>query len=153
MRRIVIRHFRPMSVSEERRKAIQRILESVEVSSQAELLEHLGQEGFQTTQPVLSRDLRALKVAKRGGIYQLLTQEKITPLEALGSLLRDVEEVGPHLVVVRCEPGAASAIARGLESERVPDMVGTVAGDDTVFIAIRTLEAGQSICERVRALI
>lgn len=142
-----------MSSSDLRRAAIQEILESEEVGSQAELLEHLSARGFQTTQPVLSRDLRALKVAKRGGVYQMLEQEKITPLETLCSLLRGVHTAGENLVVVRCEPGAASAIARALESERVQGMIGTVAGDDTVFAAVLSADAGEQIAARVRTLL
>jgi len=102
-----------------------------------------------TTQPVLSRELRAMKVAKRGGVYQLVESERITPLEALRSLLRSTCRAGSHMVVVRCEPGAASAIARALEAEQLPDIVGTVAGDDTVFVAVGSREAGA----RVRRLV
>jgi len=143
----------PMQSTDDRRRAIREILETERVASQAELLDHLGRKGFQTTQPVLSRDLRALKVAKRSGIYQLLEQEKITPLDALRSLLRGCVMAGGHLVVVRCEPGAASAIARALEGEGLTGIVGSVAGDDTVFVAVADPADGHAICARVDALL
>lgn len=142
-----------MTSADMRRRAIREILKEERVASQAELLGYLEQRGFQTTQPVLSRDLRSLKVAKRDGIYQLLQQERVTPLETLRSLLRGAQPAGGSIVVVRCEPGAASAVARALDAERVPGMIGTVAGDDTVFCAITSVEAGAAIVERVRALV
>lgn len=142
-----------MQSTDDRRRAIREILETERVASQAELLDHLAEKGFQTTQPVLSRDLRALKVAKRSGIYQLLEQEKITPLDALRSLLRSCVMAGEHLVVVRCEPGAASAIARALEGESLSGIVGSVAGDDTVFVAVGDPADGRAICDRVDALL
>ena len=142
-----------MTSADLRRRAIRDILKEEHVRSQAELLDHLERQGFQTTQPVLSRDLRALKVAKRDGIYQLLQQERVTPLESLRSLLRGVQPAGDNLIVVRCEPGAASAVARALESERVKGMIGTVAGDDTVFCAVTTPEASSEVLNRVRELL
>ena len=84
-----------------------------------------------------------------GAIYRRLGDYD----RALSSLLRSVQTVGEHLVVVRCEPGAASAVARALDSEKVQGMVGTVAGDDTVFLAVVSGEVGNEICERVHSLL
>lgn len=142
-----------MQSTDDRRRAIREILSQERVASQAELIEHLARVGYQTTQPVLSRDLRALKVAKRSGIYQLLEQEKITPLDALRSLLRGCVMAGDNLVVVRCEPGAASAIARALEADNLSGVIGAVAGDDTVFVAVAEPSQGRIICERVDSLL
>lgn len=142
-----------MNATKSRRETIRRILAGRRLSSQEELLQALAEHGVQTTQPVLSRDLRALKAAKRGGVYQLLESEQVTPLESLRSLLRSCARAGPNLVIVRCEPGAASAVARALESERMAGLVGTVAGDDTVFAAIETEEAGDRVRARVERLL
>ena len=143
-----------MSPVQDRRAVIQEVLETNRVQSQAELLEHLARRGFVTTQPVLSRDLRKLKVAKREGVYQLVAEgERITPLENLQALLREVRQAGDHMLVVVTEPGAASAIARALEAEEFSGLVGTIAGDDTVFLAIATPEEGRAIRERVVSLL
>ncbi len=139
----------PPSTTLARRQTIRHLLESSEVSSQAQLLDLLSEKGHQTTQPALSRDLRALNVAKRGGRYQLLLTDKVTPLSRLQVLLRYARPAGENLVVISCEPGAASAIARALEADSHDGLVGTVAGDDTVFCALEDREA----CDRLTAYV
>jgi transcriptional regulator of arginine metabolism len=142
-----------MSTTRTRRELIRAVLSSERVESQEALLVHLQDRGMPSTQPVLSRDLRALGAVKRQGAYVLLERERITPLENLQSLLRSAEPAGPHLVVVRCEPGAASAVARALEAEEPAGLLGTVAGDDTIFVAVQARAAGQSVLRRVRGLL
>ncbi len=137
--------------TEARRRAIREILEAEEVQSQAELLERLAERGFQATQPLLSRDLRALSVAKRGGVYRLT--ERVTRLEFLAPLLRSARPAGPNLVVIACEPGAASAVARALEAEGLPGLVGTVAGDDTIFAAVLNRADGEELKAHVLGLV
>jgi transcriptional regulator of arginine metabolism len=132
-----------------RRSAIRKILANQPIHSQGELAELLASQGIETTQPMLSRDLRSLQVAKRDGCYHLLPDERVTPLEALPSLLRGAQTAGPNLVVVSCEPGAASAVARALESESIPGVIGTVAGDDSIFVAVESKVAGTRVMQRV----
>jgi transcriptional regulator of arginine metabolism len=142
-----------MNVTRTRRRVIRSLLVDRKVGSQEELLHALAERGVQTTQPALSRDLRALKAAKRDGFYQLLESERVTPLQSLASLLRGTCPAGPNMVVVRCEPGAASAIARALEAEGLDGLLGTVAGDDTVFAAVRDADAGDRVRGRVISLL
>jgi transcriptional regulator of arginine metabolism len=101
---------------------------------------------------VLSRDLRLLRVAKEAGIYQLREKERVTSLTALASLLRSAE-TAHEFVLLRCEPGAASAVARALEAEDIDGIVGTVAGDDTVLVALATRAARDRVKKRVAALV
>lgn len=142
-----------MSRAAARQDAIRRLLAAEEFRSQEELRRRLAREGFPVSQPVLSRDLRALPAAKRDGVYVLLESDRVTPLAAIHALLRDVAPAGPHLVVIRCEPGAASAIARALEAEEPPGLVGTVAGDDTILAAVSGRAAGRRLVQRVRDLL
>jgi transcriptional regulator of arginine metabolism len=146
-----------MSPVRDRRALIRRLLEEHQVASQAELLELLAKHGCETTQPVLSRDLRKLDAAKRAGVYVLGDEsERVTPLQSLSALLRGARPAGPHLIVVATEPGAANAIARALEAEApelVRGIVGTIAGDDTVFVALDTPAAGRRLQTLVNALI
>ena len=143
-----------MSPVQDRRSLIRRLLEEHRVANQAELLELLAREGCETTQPVLSRDLRKLHAAKRDGVYVLLDEtERVTPLGTLRALLRGARSAGPHLVVVTTEPGAANAIARAMEAEGIDGLVGTLAGDDTVFAAVETPAAGQRLQDLVRTLL
>lgn len=140
------------AVATDRRAAIEALLREQPVHSQAELLELLAERGFECSQPALSRDLRALGVAKVAGAYQLMEGERVTPLTTLRSLLREAHPV-EHLVLVRCEPGAASAVARALEAESLTGLLGTIAGDDTVLVAVRTQPDGARVLRRVEELL
>jgi transcriptional regulator of arginine metabolism len=131
-----------------RRDAIRELLAADPVRSQKDLRAALLKLGFRTSQPVLSRDLRALGVAKSGGQYQFVAEERVTPLGALRPLLRGVGEAS-FLVIVRCEPGSASAVARALDAEAIPGVVGSVAGDDTIFIATASRAAGRRVREHI----
>jgi transcriptional regulator of arginine metabolism len=142
-----------LSRTAERRRAILQVLQETRVRSQDELAGILAEKGFETTQPMLSRDLRNLKVAKRDGVYQLIEDERVTPLEQLAALLRGAQAAGPNLLVVHCEPGAAHAVARALEAEDHEGVIGSVAGDDTIFLALTDEGAGAELARRVRALL
>jgi transcriptional regulator of arginine metabolism len=142
-----------VNLTDARRDTIREILVAQRISSQEALLTALAEQGIQTTQPVLSRDLRMMKVAKRAGVYTLEAGDRVTPLEALRSLLRTTTPAGANMVIVRCEPGAASAVARALEAEQISGLLGTVAGDDTVFAAVSDPEAGALVRRRVSDLL
>lgn len=141
-----------MSSSEARRAAIRRLVLENALHSQGELRARLKAAGFRASQPVLSRDLRLLRVAKEAGVYRLREPERVTPLSALKSLLRSCEPTR-ELLLLRCEPGAASAVARALEAEEIEGIVGTVAGDDTVLVALDSKTAAQRVKKRVTQLV
>ena len=141
-----------METTQSRRDTIREILAEGEVRSQTELQDLLEDRGIVTSQPVLSRDLRALGVAKQGGHYHVLEEERITPLTALRSLLRS-SHAAEHFEIVRCEPGAASAVARALEGEGIEGVLGTIAGDDTVLVVAANATAGAEVRARIESLI
>ena len=134
-----------------RHRAILELIQEREIASQGELLELLADRGIPITQPQLSRDLRALDVVKRDGAYR--ATERVTPLESLAPLLRGARPAGPNLVCVFCEPGAASAIARALEAQEIEGLVGTVAGDDTVFCAVEKKSGGDALRRLIEGLL
>jgi len=140
-----------MSRSEERRAVVRRLVLEESITSQADLRAKLKTQGYRASQPVLSRDLRLLRVGKVAGVYTIREAERVTPLVALKSLLRSTVNARDFLFV-RCEPGAASAVARALEAEEIPGIVGTVAGDDTVLVAISSRAAGQRVRRRLASL-
>ena len=140
-----------MTTTEARRRTILEVLESHEIANQVHLQEVLEERGWSATQPQLSRDLRALHVAKEGGVYR--TTERTTRLAALRVLLRGAQAAGPNLVCVHGEPGAASAIARALEAEGIEGIVGTVAGDDTVFVAVERKSSGEEVLALIESLL
>ena len=71
---------------------------------------------------------------------------------AIEALLREAHPV-QHLVLVRCEPGAASAVARALEAESLHGLLGTLAGDDTVLVAVQSQSDGAQVLRRVEELL
>jgi transcriptional regulator of arginine metabolism len=122
----------------ERRLAITRILNREVIHRQSELVERLRDEGFEATQSSVSRDLKELGAAKLENGYRLpqrLETEDAASLELVAELVRDVRLAGPHLLVVTTAVGAAQRVAVTLDRAAWPEIVGTLSGDDTVFIA------------------
>ncbi len=141
-----------MSRTQDRRRTIAALLAERDIRSQKELRSALARRGHRASQPVLSRDLRAMKVAKSNGIYRVFDQERVTPLEGLKALLRGVEPAN-HFVIVFCEPGAGSAVARAIDQSETEGLVGTIAGDDAVLVALDSPSAARDVRRRVGDLI
>ncbi len=137
----------------ERRAQVRTLLTENAVFSQQELLALLAENGVESTQPVLSRDLRALGAVKHGGRYMVFEPDRVTRLDALQPLLRGANAAGPNLVILTCEPGSASSIARALEEEELSGVLGTVAGDDTLFVAVEGARRGKAVVQRVQGLL
>jgi transcriptional regulator of arginine metabolism len=123
-----------------RRAAIRRILQESEVASQDELADMLAREGLATTQATLSRDLADMGVARERGPhgfrYRLDARARyMTALrQVVGMEILDVRHNG-SLVVVRTLTGRAEGVAGFLDDQKHLPILGTVAGDDTVFVA------------------
>jgi transcriptional regulator of arginine metabolism len=122
----------------ERRRAIARLLEAHAISRQAELVELLRQEGFPATQSSVSRDLRDLGAAKLKNGYSLpkpSEQGNAQALQSVGEFVREIRTAGPNLLVITTAVGAASQVAVALDHVDWPEIVGTLSGDDTIFVA------------------
>lgn len=124
----------------ERRRAIARLLAEHVVNRQAELVELLRAEGYLATQSSVSRDLRDLGAAKLKDGYSLpkAHESASTDLESLSvvaEFVRDIRSAGPNLLVVITAIGAAQSVAVTLDNSGWPEIVGTVSGDDTIFVA------------------
>jgi transcriptional regulator of arginine metabolism len=133
-----------------RRQLVVELLRTHDVTSQAQLVELLGQRGFDVTQATVSRDLDdigALKVQGSDGLVYAVagtTGEPAVTSEArldrlmrvMEDLLVSVDHAGP-LVVLRTPPGAAQYMASALDEGVLPEVIGTVAGDDTVIVVAR----------------
>jgi len=140
---------------ERRREEVARLLRERRIGTQEELLQALGQAGHRATQATLSRDLARLgarRVAEPGGArYELSEEARRDGTEALRGLVGQVGCNG-SLVVVRTHPGSAPAVARAIDLARLPEVLGTIAGDDTVFVAPAFPRRSRSLAERVGAL-
>jgi transcriptional regulator of arginine metabolism len=121
-----------------RRDAVARILRAGRVSTQEQLMEALSAEGFQTTQATLSRDLARLSARRvsrpDGSYYEIGDGAPAAVAAAVSGLVSEVATNG-SLVVIRTLPGSAPAVARAIDLARLPGVLGTIAGDDTVFVA------------------
>jgi transcriptional regulator of arginine metabolism len=127
-----------MNGSDRRREAVARILRSRRVSTQEELLAALGEEGHRATQATLSRDLARLGARRvsrpDGAFYELPDEPQGGPLASLRGLVTGVAANG-SLAVIRTLPGSASAVAHAIDRASLDQVLGTIAGDDTIFVA------------------
>ena len=124
----------------ERRRAITRLLTDHVVNRQAELVELLRAEGYPATQSSVSRDLRDLGVAKLKSGYSLLDSddsddEDDESLQIIAESVRDIRQAGPNLLVIVTAIGAAQRVAVMLDRTGWSEIVGTLSGDDTIFVA------------------
>lgn len=139
-----------------RRHAIVELVRKSRITSQDELLARLEARGIEATQSSVSRDLRDLGVAKAGGRYVLpdeLGPETRDDLASVALFVRDLRTAGPYLAVITTTVGAAQTVAIALDHAGFPELVGTVAGDDTIFAATATAAAQKKFLERLRRLL
>ena len=142
----------------ERRKRHLKILEIIStraVHTQEELAEALAAEGWEVTQPSVSRDLAALRLVKVDGAYRRAPrggapQDPDERRIAEGVLT--CEPAGDALVVLHTPPGEANRVAVALDRLAWSDIVGTIAGDDTIFLAVRDQTAQRRVLRQVRRL-
>ncbi len=118
-----------------RQRAILDLLRERAVASQGELVELLQAREIQATQSSVSRDLRELGVARVGGRYVPPSEDREPGLRDMARFLRSARPAGPHLTVLLTTTGTAPSVGIALDRAGWPEIVGTMAGDDTVFIA------------------
>lgn len=119
-----------------RRETLRRIITGSPVGRQEDLVRLLGKAGFPATQSSVSRDLRELGVAKRGDRYVLPEDAPaVDDFGAVARFVRSIKAAGPNLAVVRTTAGAAQSVAIVLDRADWPEVVGTLSGDDTIFVA------------------
>ena len=125
---------------------ILRLLDDAPIADQGDLLGLLAARGHELTQSTLSRRLKRLGVQKVQGRYRRL--------EPTAQILPEVTivEVPPNLLVLRTAPGFAQALGLSLDADPVPGQMGTLAGDDTVFVAVRPERMAEVKAYLVRVL-
>ena len=126
-----------MSDAERRRDAVARLLRGKKLGTQEALLAALASQGFQATQATLSRDLARLgarRVSRPDGHFYELAAAPASGLAALRGLVVGVE-ANRTLVVIRTAVGAATVVAQAIDDARPAGILGTIAGDDTIFVA------------------
>jgi transcriptional regulator of arginine metabolism len=143
----------------QRHAAILRVVRERRIESQDELREALSSEGFVVTQATLSRDIRELGLAKladpQGGAYYAHPHRAALRPDlgqVLPALLVSVDGVGP-LLVLKTASGSAGAITEALDQAGWSEVMGTIAGDDTVLVITRSQKLRQAVASRIQALV
>lgn len=148
-----------MKVKNNRLEALRLIISSQQLGSQDELLNALQKEGFKLTQATLSRDLKQLKVAKAasmsGNYVYVLPNETMYKRISSPNSIREMMKVpgfisinfSGNIGIIKTRPGYASSIAWNIDNSNVPEILGTIAGDDTIFIVIKEGIRHQEVIE------
>ena len=146
----------------QRQHRVARLLETHAVSSQAQLVDLLAADGVVATQATVSRDLEelgAVKVRVPGGesVYAIpeLPRDQLAPQDHLERVLGDwVVEVAhsANLVVLRTPPGSAHVVGSALDRAGLADVIGTVAGDDTVLVVASERSGGAKLARRLSSM-
>ena len=134
-----------------RQLKILEIIQNNDINTQDALLEHLKFAGFDVTQATISRDIREMKLVKvsKGGCYKYAAPEAAP----LASNLQDIifnsvigVDFAVNTVVLKCRTGMAQAACAAFDSIGFDEIVGTIAGDDTIFVLTRSQTAAENLC-------
>ena len=154
-----------MKVKKSRMEALKMLISSMELGSQEEVLQALEKEGFKLTQATLSRDLKQLKVAKAASMngkyvyvlpndtmYKRFTRPRTAAEMLQTSGFLSISFSG-NLGVIKTRPGYASSIAYNIDNSDSPDILGTIAGDDTIFIVIKEGVSPENVVTELKPVI
>ena len=154
-----------MKDKKNRLEALRLIISSQQMGSQEELLNALQNEGFNLTQATLSRDLKQLKVAKAatmsGNYVYVLPNESMYKRVSTHSSVREMMQMpgfisinfSGNMGVIKTRPGYASAIAWNIDRSDIPEILGTIAGDDNIFIVIKEGVSHREITEALTEVV
>lgn len=144
-----------------RQSKILELIDKYEIETQEELAETLKNQGIDVTQATVSRDIRELKlvkVATKRGKYKYASMENSSEgssdrlIKIFKNSIISVNMAG-HILVVKTIPGAAQICASAVDSLGIDEIVGTIAGDDTIFIAVSSQESAEDIVENFSGLL
>ena len=145
-----------------RQDEIVKIIQSMEIETQDQLLEVLRSRGFSTTQATISRDIKELHLIKEltgYGTYRYAVSERKASLNIAGRLRTIFKEgvtsfdVAQNIVVLKTMPGLASAACAAIDGMDIPSLVGSLAGDDTAILIMRTNEDAAEFCNEIHAML
>ena len=146
----------------ERQAKIMEIISTTNVETQEQLLAALQSAGFNATQATISRDIKELRIVKEltsFGTYRYTAAAREVPTSFSGRLNTIFRECvtnfdyAQNMVVIHTLPGLANAAASALDAMKMSVVVGTIAGDDTVFIVMRDTNAAAAFCGEIKGLL
>ena len=145
-----------------RQEEILQIITEQDIETQDQLLEALRNRGIRSTQATISRDIKELHLIKEltgHGSYKYVVSERKNLLNSAGRLRTIFKEgvlsfdLAQNIIVVKTMPGLASAAAAALDNMEIPEMVGSLAGDDTLILIMRTVEAAAAFCDEIHNML
>ena len=144
-----------------RQEAILRVISQYEVETQQELAQRLKEEGFEVTQATVSRDIRDMKLSKMptGEGHQKYVRFHNDEKHLSGKYVNVLKEgfvsidMAQNILVVKTVSGMAMAVAAAIDAMKYPEIVGTIAGDDTIMMAVRTVEDTKSLMNQIMQLV
>ena len=144
-----------------RHEKIIELIRKYNIDTQEELASRLNESGFKVTQATISRDIRALNMTKVTGKdgksrYAILESSSPDTGDKYSRVMRDAiasADAARNLVVIRTVPGMAMGVAAALDAMKWPEILGSIAGDDTIMCALRTDDEAETVTERVLALV
>ena len=145
-----------------RQNAILRIIKNADIETQSQLLERLGKYGIKSTQATLSRDIKALNLVKEPnsqGIYRYVVNDKPQLENQSARLITIFKEstrsvaCAQNLVIIKTMPGLASGACSAIDSMDIRNLVGTIAGDDTGFLAMSDCESAENFCKEIEKML
>lgn len=138
------------------------LIKNNDIETQEDLTARLRDAGFDTTQATVSRDIKELKLVKvpdDNGRYKYalkLPESEIRVSAKFKTILEETVlrvDVSTSIVVIKTFPGMAQAAASAIDNMKWEEIVGTIAGDDTIFVALRTTEDALILCEKIKELL
>ena len=144
-----------------RQEAILRVISQYEVETQQELAQRLKEEGFEVTQATVSRDIRDMKLSKMptGEGHQKYVRFHNDEKHLSGKYVNVLKEgfvsidMAQNILVVKTVSGMAMAVAAAIDAMKYPEIVGSIAGDDTIMMAVRTVEDKKSLMNKIMQLV
>lgn len=144
-----------------RHRKIIELIEKHDIETQEELAGYLKEAGFSVTQATVSRDIRELKLSKvpsgKGKQkYVVLKQEDSHLGDKYIRVLKDgfvSMDMAQNILVVKTVSGMAMAVAAAVDAMKFPEIVGCIAGDDTIMVAVRTVEETRTLMDKIHAMI
>jgi transcriptional regulator of arginine metabolism len=130
----------------ERQHKLVELIRMKRIANQHDLLAQLAALGVETNQASISRDLNELGIAKVKGAYSL---PQIRSGDSSLAEFLELDTAGDHLLVIKTLPGKANAVAISLDDLHIPEIVGTLAGDDTVFVATKGFNEQKVVMKKV----
>ena len=149
-------------MKEQRQKAILKLIQEEDLEVQEELLERLHELGFSCTQATISRDIKELHLVKersKNGTYKYvvsLHRGRSDLANRLQTIFRESVisfDLAQNLIVLKTMPGLANAAAAALDAMDIPNMVGSIAGDDTAVLIMRTNDSADLFCNEIRLML